>query len=147
VSSRSTNQDIHRIFAHQKYASFLSTKDGLQIYIDIWPFNPAMYDNSKPAAWPHERGKPNGPLVINFKWRNQADDLFWMGNVRAITDTLRKESFEQDVATPKTPIYYNLALDGTPVEDIYQEHTAELALIRTKYDPGNVMNRTGGFRV
>ena len=135
------------LFVHQKYAAFLRKNDGLQIYIDIWPFNPKMYDNSKPAAWPHKQGEPNGPLVINFKWRNPADDDFWMDKVRATTEALREEAINQGVATQKTPIYYNLALDGTSAESIYQENTAQLASIRAKYDPRQTMNRTGGFRV
>jgi hypothetical protein len=113
----------------------------------MWPFNPKMYDNSRPAAWPHKRGPPNGPLVINFKWRNPADDDFWMDKVRATTKALRDEAVNQRVATKKTPIYYNLALDGTPARSIYQENTDDLASIRAKYDPGKIMNRTGGFRV
>jgi hypothetical protein len=113
----------------------------------MWPFNPNMYNNSTPAAWPHKQGEPNGPLVINFKWRNAADDDFWMDNVRATTEALREEAINQSVATQNTPIYYNLALDGTPAESIYQENTAQLASIRAKYDPNKTMNRTGGFRV
>jgi len=131
----------------EKYAHFLRTHDGLQIYIDIWPFNPKMYDHSKDAAWPHRAGAPNGPLVINFKWRNPADDDFWMGKVRATTNALRDEAIKQGVATPKTPVYYNLALDGTPARSIYQENTDRLISIRDKYDPRKTMNRTGGFRV
>jgi hypothetical protein len=37
--------------------------------------------------------------------------------------------------------------DITSVEQIYRGNLSKLSALRAKYDPGNVMGRTGGFRI
>lgn len=131
----------------QDYSKEFASHGGLQIYPDIWPFLPTIFDNSPPSAWPHTKGHSNGPLVINFKWLNEADDSFWLQAIETTTNALRELALEQGCTTPDAPVYYNLALDQTPVSDIYRENLDQLVAFRQQYDPSNVMNRTGGFRI
>jgi hypothetical protein len=131
----------------QVWAQQLASHRGLQIYVDIWPFLRTMFDHSSDAAWPHFPGQPNGPLVINFKWLDSDDDLFWLDGIKAVTLVLKQAALLQHLTTDTTPMYYNLSLDGTSTSDIYQGHKDKLALIRSRYDPCKVMDRTGGFRI
>ncbi|KAJ7808546.1 hypothetical protein B0H14DRAFT_1512305 [Mycena olivaceomarginata] len=48
------------------------------MYPDFWPFNPSLFDNSKDCAWPHVKGSPNTPLVLNFKWQGEKNDAYWL---------------------------------------------------------------------
>ena len=131
----------------QQYGKELAAHLGLQIYVDIWPFLPSMYDHSPRCAWPHTAGEPNGPLVINFKWTDATFDQYWYDAIKNVTEELTKEAVNQNVTTSKTPQYYNLSLDETHVGKIYHDNLKELEGIRAKYDPNKVMDRTGGFRI
>lgn len=119
----------------------------MSIYSDIWPFLPTIFDNSPPSAWPHTKGNPSGPLVINFKWEDEADDLFWLAAIEKMTIALRALALEQGCTTLDAADYYNLSLDKISASDIYRRNMGQLIALRQKYDPSNVMNRTGGFRI
>jgi FAD/FMN-containing dehydrogenase len=106
-----------------------------------------MFDNSTDAGWPHLKGQPNGPLVINFKWEGEENDEFWLDKISTMTDTLRELAIAEGCSTNDTPFYLNLALETVTVYEIYRENLDKLTALRRKYDPSNVMNRTGGFRI
>jgi len=120
---------------------------GLQIYVDIWPFLSTIFDNSPPSAWPHTKGNPSGPLVINFKWKGQENDSFWVPAIEKLTCAIRGCALQQGCTTPNAAEYYNLSLDNVDTSDIYRENMASLIALRQKYDPMKVMDRTGGFRI
>jgi hypothetical protein len=104
-----------------------------------------MFDNSSPAAWPHIKGRPSGPLVINFKW--EKNDSFWLPAIEKVTADIREVALKEECTTPKTPYYYNLSLDNVTTSDIYRGHLPKLKHLREKYDPNKVMDHTGGFRI
>jgi hypothetical protein len=64
-----------------------------------------------------------------------------------MTAAVRAIAISQGCATPDAPIYYNLALDQVQASEVYQGNLAELIPIRKKYDPKQIMDRTGGFRI
>jgi len=125
-------------FAHHK---------GFQIYVDIWPFVSTIFDNSSPSAWPHTKGNPSGPLVINFKWEGQENDNFWLSAMETMTADLVKIAVEQGCSTYDAAQYYNLSLDNVTASDIYRGNFTQLQAVRQKYDPENIMGHTGGFRI
>jgi len=122
-------------------------RGGLQVYVDIWPFLSTIFDHSPPAAWPHTKGHSSGPLVINCKWEGEGNDAFWLPTIEKVTAQIRKVALHEGCTTPKAAQYYNLSLDNVTTSDIYQGHLARLKDLRHKYDPKEVMNRTGGFRI
>jgi hypothetical protein len=124
-----------------------ASHQGFQIYVDIWPFVSTIFDNSPSSAWPHTKGNPSGPLVINFKWEGQDNDNFWLSAIEAITDGLATIAVEQGCSTDDAAQYYNLSLDNVTASDIYRGNYTQLQAVRQKYDPENIMGRTGGFRI
>jgi len=42
--------------------------------------------------------------------------------------------------------YVNYAFLGTPVESMYGDNSERLRVIRRRYDPGDVMGLTGGWK-
>jgi hypothetical protein len=129
------------------YAEGFVPQNGLQIYVDIWPFLPSIFDNSPSCAWPHTKGHPSGPLVINFKWQDEANDQDWLTAIGKMTDHLRTVAQVQSCTTPDAADYSNLSLDNVTTFDIYRGNLEQLIPLRKKYDPKKVMNRTGGFRI
>jgi hypothetical protein len=120
---------------------------GVQMYPDFWPFNPSLFDNSKDCAWPHVKGSPNTPLVLNFKWQGEKNDAYWLPMIEKITSQLTAAAIEFGCAVADAPVYYNLAADGVAVASIYQGNLDKLSSIRQKWDSTQVMDRTGGFRI
>ena len=120
---------------------------GFQIYVDIWPFVSTIFDKSPPSAWPHTKGNPSGPLVINFKWEGQENDQFWLPAIENFTAGLLRLAVDQGCTTSDAAQYYNLSLDNVTAFDIYRGNMTQLQGLRRKYDPQNIMGRTGGFRI
>lgn len=128
-------------------ASKLKEYEGKTAVIDIWPFLPSMFDTSTSTAWPHEKGRPNGPLLACFQWEGENNDSFWIGMMKQILQSIQKVAEAEGCTNDKLPKYCNTSLADTPVQDIYKEHLPKLIAIRAKYDPNNMMGRTGGFRI
>ncbi|KAG2109759.1 hypothetical protein DEU56DRAFT_920282 [Suillus clintonianus] len=131
----------------KRAASHMKDNQGKTAVIDIWPFLPSMFDTSTSAAWPHKKGRPNGPLLVCFQWEGESNDKYWIGLLMEILQSIRKVAEDEGCTNDKLPIYCNTSLADTPVEDIYKDHLSTLSKIRAKYDPDDMMRRTGGFRI
>ena len=117
------------------------------IVMDIWPFVHEMFDNSSPAAWPHKKGQPIGPLVTYFLWDGKENDAFWIEQMRRALSAIEAKVYGAGVA-PTTPIYGNTTLvERTAVHEVYRQNLDSLRETRKKYDPYNVMGQAGGFRI
>ncbi|KAG2070250.1 FAD-binding domain-containing protein [Suillus decipiens] len=128
-------------------ASKLKDNQGKSAVIDIWPFLPSMFDASTSAAWPHKKGQPNGPLLVCFQWEGENNDEYWIGLMMQILQSIQKVAEAEGCTNDNLPKYCNTSLANTPVEDIYKKHLSKLMQIRAKYDPDDMMGRTGGFRI
>lgn len=128
-------------------ASKMKDNQGKSAVIDIWPFQPSMFDTSTSAAWPHEKGQPNGPLLVCFQWEGESNDRYWIGLMMQILQSIQKVAEAEGCTNDKLPKYCNTSLADTPVKDIYKKHLSKLMTIRAKYDPDDMMGRTGGFRI
>ncbi|KAH9980424.1 hypothetical protein BJV74DRAFT_887836 [Russula compacta] len=121
---------------------------GITIAANIWPFVQTMFHNSVDTAWPHKSGEPNGPLLVYFVWEGEENDAIWIHQMKKALSHIYDVAREEECVTSDAPVYCNTALhgDATP-EDIYRDHLAALSALRTKYDPDNVMGKTGGWRI
>lgn len=131
----------------KRASSNMRDNQGKTADIGIWPFLPSMFDNSTPAAWPHKKGQPNGPLHICFQWEGENNDTYWIGLMMQILQSIQKVAKLEGCTNDELPSYCNFSLADTPVEDIYKNNLSQLKIIRTKYDPNDVMGRSGGFRI
>ncbi|KAG2042489.1 hypothetical protein BDR03DRAFT_1006193 [Suillus americanus] len=125
----------------------MKDNQGKSAVIDIWPFLPSMFDTSTSAAWPHEKGQPNGPLFVCFQWEGESNDKYWIGLMMQILQSIRKVAEAEGCTNDNLPKYCNTSLADTPLEDIYKNNLSKLMTIRAKYDPDDMMGRTGGFRI
>lgn len=128
-------------------ASKLKDNQGKSAVIEIWPFLPSMFDTSTATAWPHEKGQPNGPLLVCFQWEGENNDQYWIALMMQILQSIQRVAESEGCTNDKLPKYCNTSLGDTPVKDIYKQNLPKLMTIRAKYDPDDVMGRTGGFRI
>ncbi|KAI9441828.1 hypothetical protein H4582DRAFT_2055639 [Lactarius indigo] len=121
---------------------------GRMVMAEIWPFLPTMFDRSVDSAWPHKRGKPNGPLVVYFMWEHAENDEVWISQMKTALDHIHRIALQERCATLSAPVYCNTALeDVTTPEQIYRGNLGRLSALRFSYDRDDVMGRTGGFRI
>ncbi|KAH9039783.1 hypothetical protein EDB85DRAFT_1887199 [Lactarius pseudohatsudake] len=122
--------------------------NGKMVLTEIWPFLPTMFDQSVPSAWPHKRGEPNGPLLVYFMWEGRDNDGVWIDQMKTALDRIHRIALEEECTTPSAPVYCNTTLEEvTTPEQIYRDNLDRLSALRISYDPDNVMERTGGFRI
>lgn len=115
---------------------------------DIWPFLPTMLKKSVDSAWPHDGTEPNGPLSVYFVWEGVENDGLWVGQMKTALRHIHEIALQEKCTTDDAPVYCNTTLeDVTSLKQIYRHNLADLSALRTKYDPNNVMGRTGGFRI
>lgn len=116
--------------------------------VDIWPFTKSMFDKSTPAAWPHKRGEPNGPILVYFIWEGVENDEFWISQMNKALDAILTKVRKSRGGQEDLPVYLNTTLSSrTSVHDIYRENLGRLMDLRKRYDPELVMNRAGGFSI
>ena len=60
---------------------------------------------------------------------------------------LREAAIREGQDLKNAAPYVNYALFGTPLEAMYAENLGRLRAIRRRYDPGNVMGLTGGWKL
>jgi hypothetical protein len=133
---------------------------GKLVVADIWPFLPTMLESSVDSAWPHNGKEPNGPLLVHFMWEDMTNDSVWIGQLKTALRRIHEIALQEKCTTDDAPLYYNttlkLGVEDFPspeqcerwhCEQIYRHNLADLSALRTKYDPDNVMGRTGGFRI
>jgi hypothetical protein len=120
---------------------------GRMVVAEIWPFLSTMFDNSSPAAWPHIKGEPNGPLVVYFLWDGKEYDEFWIKLMKEALSNIHAVAMSEKCTTDSAPVYWNTTLGDTPVQDIYRNNFTSLRVTRAKYDPKDIMGQTGGFRI
>ncbi|KAH9058183.1 hypothetical protein EDB87DRAFT_941807 [Lactarius vividus] len=120
---------------------------GKMVMAEIWPFLPSMFDKSVPSAWPHKSREPNGPLIVYFMWEGEKNDEVWIPQMVTALDQIYRTAEYEGCTTSSTPIYCNTTLESTTPEQIYQDNLEKLSALRKKYDPYDVMGRTGGFRI
>lgn len=132
----------------QDVAKEIRQHGGTRITIGFWPFTTTMFDNATRSAFPHEKGKPNCPIIVYFTWEGQKNDTHWIDTMKTTLDNLRAKILEERPESKGLPFFINTALaEATTVEDLYRNNLPELKELRKKYDPNGVMDRTGGFRI
>ena len=125
----------------------MAANDGVQLLLDVWPFLPSIFDNSSPAAWPHEKGEAVSPLLLWYTWNGEANDKAWIDEMGRALLEIRKVAKKERCIRSQAPVYLNTSLGDTPVKLIYRQNIEKLGKIRAKYDPRNVMGNAGGFKI
>ena len=107
-----------------------------------------MFDNATDAAFPHEKGKPNCPIIVYFTWEGEKNDKYWIGTMKATLEELKKTVLEERPESKHLPYFINTAFaEATTVEHLYRNNLPRLQQLRKEYDPKGLMDSTGGFRI
>jgi hypothetical protein len=128
-------------------SGFLEEKQGTRASFEIWPFHKNAFNGvkRKDSAWPHEEGKVIFPLIGWFEWSGEANDKFWLAKITNALEELRNVALTEKCTTADLPVYLNIALEDTPVKDIYRDNYKWLKDLRGLCDPDNVMGLAAGF--
>lgn len=117
---------------------------GQLVSVDVWPFHERIFDESPPgAAWPHNKGKPFGPMLVYFCWEDEKDDDFWLNKMREMINNIRSTALDLKLTTLDAPYYNNLSLEDEPASSIYRNELGRLQAVKRRYDPRNTMGYCG----
>jgi hypothetical protein len=132
----------------KKSAGYLQSHRGLSVIVDAWPVHEGIFDNSPPgAAFPHKSGEPYSPMLAYFRWQDSKDDEFWLTKLKGTLNRIRVVARRLGL-TPRKPAYYNnLSIETVPVHKIYRDNMKWLKQAKERYDPTDVMGRTGGHKI
>ena len=132
----------------KKSARFLKSRNGVLVIVDAWPVHPDIFNNSPPnAAFPHKANEPYSPMLAYFQWESEKDDQFWLTKLKGTLNRIRVVARNLGV-TPRKPAYYsNLSLETVPAHKIYRDNLGWLMQVKKKYDPTDVMGRSGGHKI
>ena len=126
--------------------TLLST--GTFISYDVEPFLPSILTHGSASAYPFTRAQRFLPLNIYFAWTSADDDAdFYNALVATAANITAVAVSEGQNLVPTAPHYPNYALYGTSLANIYGSSLSEMVEAKQKYDPGNVMGLTGGWKV
>lgn len=132
----------------KRSARYLKARRGRMVLLDVWPFHEKIFDKSPPgAAWPHEPGKPFGPMLAYFLWEDQKDDEFWLRKLKGTLNRIHVTALSLGLTTNKPAYYNNLSLESVPARKIYRENMDWLSEVKKEYDPRDVMGRCGGHKI
>lgn len=115
---------------------------GVLISYDVEPFLPSAYTNATPSAYPHSRYQT--PLNLYFAWPIGLSDGIFTAAIKKSADKIRNAAIAEGQNLSGLLSYPNYALGDAPLESMYGENVPRLKQIKAKYDPTNLMGRTGG---
>lgn len=151
VSILDYSVDMLNVIANETtyWGSELTWASGFLVSFDVEPFLPSLFSHgtTSASAYPPSRAQPLLPLNLCWTWLDEADDeRFWEAITQSADNVKAKAvSFGQNVGN--APLYGNYAIFSTPLEYIFGDQLARLQSIKQRYDPGNVMGLTGGWKV
>lgn len=121
---------------------------GTRTGIGMWPFTKAMFDSATESAWPHEKDKPNCPIMVYLTWEGKGHDKYWTGVMASTLKKLRDKVHSEREQSKGLPYFISTAFaEATSVEDLYGAHLERLKQLKKEYDPKDVMGLTGGFKI
>lgn len=131
----------------QELSLLMAANQGIRVSYEIWPFHKNAFNGVKreDSAWPHEEGNVFGPLVGWFEWSGEDNDKYWLEKISNSLRGLRNVALKENCTTENLPMYLNITLEDTSVEDIYRDHYEQLKSLRRKCDPNDVMGLAAGF--
>ncbi|KAB5516975.1 hypothetical protein GE09DRAFT_1262901 [Coniochaeta sp. 2T2.1] len=128
----------------QAYVDVMLLHSGTAVYYSLEPFVPGYGRLTTDSAYPHSDSP--FPLDLTFSWSDPKEDAFWYKAMRDSVDRLRKVAIREGSYNPRSTLYPNYAIAGTPVEDLYgAANTQRLRAIRRQVDPWRIMDLAGGF--
>ena len=126
-----------RLYAQDKNVTVLSA---------IETFDKGFLSYGSDSAYPPDRSQPVFPAVLAFEWSNSSLDDTAAFGLRSFSDAVRDVALADGQNVSHAAKYPNVALFGTPLEDMYGGNVERLRKIRAAVDPTDVMGLTGGWK-
>jgi hypothetical protein len=120
-------------------------------YVDfaIEPFlSTALSHSIGPSAYPGTRKQVYLPTNLYLGWIDPAADELMHKAAKDTIQRLKAKAIELGQDIEDASIYPNYAIDGIPVETFWgKTNVKKMQALKTVYDPKNVMDLTGGWKV
>ncbi|THH17182.1 hypothetical protein EW146_g3588 [Bondarzewia mesenterica] len=112
----------------------------------IWQNLPNYLSHGPESAWPADRSSFHAPINGWALWDDASSDKAILAALQAGSDRLAKIAISEGQNLTGASMYPNISPADTPLKYMYGSHVQRLREIKYRYDPGNVMGLTGGFK-
>ena len=126
-----------RLYAQDKNVTVLSV---------IETFNKGLFSHGKDSAYPPDRSQAVFSSTLAVEWSDSSLDDTMAFALRNFSDAIRDVALADGQNVSHAANYPNVALFGTPLEDMYGGNVERLRKIRAAIDPTDVMGLTGGWK-
>lgn len=109
-----------------------------------------MFQHAAPgsSAYPPNRALSLIPSAISFQWNDTADDVLIAQVTTEVSQHLTSVAAADGQDVNAVAVYGNYASSDTwTAQRLFGASLPRLQTIKKKYDPGNVMSLTGGWKV
>jgi hypothetical protein len=134
----------------QTFGSQLGEKDKDAVFaVEFGPFESDIFTHGGPSAYPPDRSRVAIQSVLFVRWNDESldKDKYVYNGLRSARASIIEAGIMDGQDLKNVENYPNLALYGTPLEEMYGNNVGRLREIRKKYDPFHVMGLTGGFKI
>jgi hypothetical protein len=134
----------------QTFGSQLGEKDKDAVFaVEFGPFESDIFTHGGPSAYPPDRSRVAIQSVLFVRWNDESldKDKYVYNGLRSARASIIEAGIMDGQDLKNVENYPNLALNGTPLEEMYGNNVGRLREIRKKYDPFHVMGLTGGFKI
>jgi|SRR6266436_1766729 len=114
--------------------------------VDLEPFDNGLFSHGSGSAYPPDRSHALFPTVFILEWFDASLDGIMASTLRHISDPIRAVALADGQNVSHAAKYENLALFGTPLEDMYGGNVERLRQIKAAIDPKDVMGLAGGWK-
>lgn len=126
-----------RLYALDKNASVL---------LSLEPFDQSLLSHGSGSAYPADRSQVFFPSTLSAQWSNASLDETVAYALVNISATIEAVALGDGQNVSNAARYPNIALFGTPLEEMYGGNVERLHEIRVAVDPEDVMGLAGGWK-
>ncbi|KLO09263.1 hypothetical protein SCHPADRAFT_943763 [Schizopora paradoxa] len=122
---------------------------GKLILMNVWPFQPSVFEDKKPTFWPRLPSFAlGGPLIAYFVWDSTKNDSFWIQKMQTVLNNVLKVAIAQDCSTESISTFSETWLAPLTPGEIYRGDFDELVLraVRQRFD-ATVGEDSGLFKI
>ncbi|KIJ31860.1 hypothetical protein M422DRAFT_266477 [Sphaerobolus stellatus SS14] len=113
----------------------------------IEPLYSSIFDHSTGGAYPHTAAEPWTPFNLFLGYTDPASDAAAMAAIQLAASVIHQTAIAEGQSTPDAILDINYAGLGTNLTLLYGDNLPSLRTLRAKYDPNNLLNLTGGWKL
>ncbi|KIJ49136.1 hypothetical protein M422DRAFT_28117 [Sphaerobolus stellatus SS14] len=120
---------------------------GIYAALTVEPFMRNTHQHAQGGAYPHSQEHPWTPLQMLIGYVNPLEDKRTASLITKGANSIHAVAIRENQSSADAILYNNYAQQGTDLSLLYGENLQKLRELRARYDPDNIINLTGGWKL